>query len=168
MEYTLGSYVGTGGKIFTSSDGFKYLKYKVKETREYLRCVLWKKGCKGTGKLNLESELIHPCSFHNHNIDEYETEVYDLKNRCKTIARNSQGSLRKLFDDETRTDPFASRISFNECESSMYRSRRKTQPKIPLSAEEFSEMLPGSTYGKTSSFRFLYIRKLQLYSTLKL
>ena len=74
------------------------------------------------------------------------------KNRCKKIARNSQGSLRKLFDDETRTDPFACRISFNECESSMYRSRRKTQPKIPLSAEEFSEMLPGTTYGKHHKF----------------
>ena len=79
MEYTLGSYVRTGGK----SDGFKYLKYKVKETRAYLRCVLWGKGCKGTGKLNLESDLIHPCSFHNHNIDEYESEVYDLKTDAK-------------------------------------------------------------------------------------
>ena len=34
----------------------------------------------------------------------------------------------------------------------MYRSRRKTQPKIPLSAEEFSEMLPGTTYGKHHKF----------------
>ena len=78
----------------------------------------------------------------------YESELYDLKNRCKKIAISSQGSLRKLFDDETRTDPFTYRISFNECESSIYRSRRKTQPKIPLSAEEFSEMLPGTTYSK--------------------
>ena len=73
MEYTLGSYVRTGGKIYTTSDGFKYVKYKVEETRAYLRCVLWKNGCKRTGKLNLESDFIHPCSIHNHDNDAYES-----------------------------------------------------------------------------------------------
>ena len=94
------------------------------------------KGCKGTSKLNLDTDLIYPSSIQNHDIELYQSEVYNLKNRCKKIARSSQGSLRKLFDDVTRTNPYACQISFNECESSMYRSQRKTQPKIPLNAEE--------------------------------
>ena len=117
-----------------------------------MRCVLWKKGCKGTSKLNLETDLIYPNSIHNHDIESYQSEVFDLKNRCKKVARSSQGSLRKLFDDVTRTDPSACQISFNECESSMYRSRRKTEPKIPLNAGEFSEMLPGTTYAQHHKF----------------
>ena len=82
----------------------------------------------------------------------YQSEIQELKNRCKKIARKSQGSLRKIFDDETRMDPFACQISFIECESSMYCSRRKSRPKIPLNAAELADMLPGTTYAKHHKF----------------
>ena len=146
MEYQLGIYVRSNGKILTSSDGFKYVKYKVKGNHVYLRCVLSKKGCKGTSKLDIERDLIYPNSIHNHPIQAYNSEIYELKNHCKKIARGSQNSLRKIFNDETRTHPFACEISFNECVSAMYRARRKSQPMVPLNAVEFSEMQPGSEF----------------------
>ena len=122
----------SNGKILTTTDGFKYSKYKVKENTTYLRCVLSKNGCKGTAKLKLETNLIYPNSNHNHGIEEYKSGVYELKTKCKKMAESTQDNLRKIFDDETRTSLFATEISFNECESSMYRSRRRLQPKIPL------------------------------------
>ena len=51
-----------------------------------------------------------------------------------------------MFDDVTRLDPSSSLISFRECESSMFRSRRKLQPKIPATGLEFSELLPTTIY----------------------
>ena len=75
-------------------------------------------GCKGTSKLNLETNLITSIHSHNHNVEKYKTEVYELKSKCKTMARKSQTSLRRVFDDVTRHDPCASDVSFNECESS--------------------------------------------------
>ena len=47
----------------------------------------------------------------------------------------------KFFDDITRIDPSACDISFRESESSIYRARRTIEPKIPLTAIEFSDML---------------------------
>ena len=94
----------------------------------------------------LETDLIYPSSIHNHGIDKYNSLVYELKTKCKKMARTTQDDLRKIFEDETRTILLASEISFNECESSMYRSRRRLQSKISLTAIEFSVMLPKSTF----------------------
>ena len=146
------SYRRSNGRIITTADGFKYSEYKVKENTTYLRCVLSKNGCKGTAKLKLETDLIYPSSIHNHGIDKYNSGVYELKTKCKKRAQTTQNNLRKIFDDETRTSLLASEISFNECESSMYRSRRRLQPKIPLTAIEFSVMLPESTFATHHKF----------------
>ena len=58
--------------------------------------------------------------------------------------------LREVFDDATRNDICARGISFPECESSMYRARRKTQPKVLLTPSEFVDML------STKSFHFKF------------
>ena len=136
-------------KILT--DGFKYSKYKVKENTTYLRCVLSKNGCKGTAKLKLETNLIYPNSIHNHGIDEYKSGVYKLKTKCKKMAQTTQDNLGKIFDDETRTSLFATEISFNDV-LCMYRSRRRLQPKIPLTAIEFSVMLRESIFATHHKF----------------
>ena len=124
----------------------------MKKNTTYLRCVLSNNGCKGTSKLELETNLIYPNSIHNHGIDECKSGVYVLKTKCKKMAQTTQDNLRKIFDDETRTSLFATEISFNEFESSMYRSRRRLQPKIPLTAIEFSVMLPESTFATHHKF----------------
>ena len=87
-------------------------------------------------------DTFHPfwTLFHKHSFQPF----CALKTRCKTVAKNSQTNLRKVFDDVTRTDPCAADISFAECESSMYRART-LQPKILLTATEFCNMLLAST-----------------------
>ena len=148
MEYTVDEYKRSVGRVLTTQNGNKYIKSKITGNLMYLRCVLFRDGCKGTSKLNLETNLITSIHSHNHNVEKYKTEVYELEAKCKTMARKSQTSLRRIFDDVTRHDPCASDVSFNECESSLYRARRKLHPKIPLSAPEFVEMLPTTTLGK--------------------
>ena len=74
----------------------------------------------------------------------YKAETFPLK----AIARTSHESLRNIFDDATREDTAATSISFSECESTMYRSKRRSQPKIPETVMEFSEILPDTSFGK--------------------
>ena len=68
----------------------------------YLRCVLFRDGCKGPSKLDHESNLIRSLNSHNHNVEKFKTEVYQLKTKCKSVIRKSQTSLRKVFDNVTR------------------------------------------------------------------
>ena len=119
MEYIIGYYRRQTGKVLTTTDGHKYLQCKVKGNKTCLKCVLFRDGCKATAKL------------HHHSLVQYKSKEYELKSKCKTKARSSQDSLRKIFDDITRDDPAGSSVSFPKCESSMYRSRRMLQPKIP-------------------------------------
>ena len=78
----------------------------------------------------------------------YKAETYRLKAKCKAIARAPHDPLRKIFDDATREDTAATSISFSECESTMYRAKRKSQPKIPERALGFSEIIPDISFGK--------------------
>ena len=128
MEYALDNYKHQRGKIFTTTNNHKYIKYKVKESRAYMKCALFRNGCKATAKLNMDTNLITPMAIHNHTPLEYQSESFTLKSKCKDIAKSSQENLRKIFDDVTREDPAACKITFKECESSMYRSRRISQP----------------------------------------
>ena len=77
------SYRRCNGRIITTTDEFKYSKYKVKENTTYLRSVLSKGGCKGTTKLKLETDLICPSSIHNHGIDYYDLGVYELETNAR-------------------------------------------------------------------------------------
>ena len=60
MEYRLEDYRRHNGRIFQTPDGHKYCKSKVRNNNVYLRCVLFRNGCKATAKLNLVSNLITP------------------------------------------------------------------------------------------------------------
>ena len=99
-----------------------------------------------------ETKLITPLFQHNHSVEEYKSDVYELKTKCKTVAMRSQDNLRQVFDETTRIDPRACEVSFTECESAMYRARRKLQPKIPLGASEFCEMISTTSFGKFYQF----------------
>ena len=134
MDYTLEEYKRFKGKVFTTVDGHKYVRSKVNEEYIYLKCDLFRGSCKGTGRLNRQTNAITPLHNHNHPLADYRTDIYRLKTKCKTLAKQSQNNLRKVVDDATRIDPSAREISFTECESAMYRSRRTLQTKIPLTA----------------------------------
>ena len=119
----------------------------------YLKCELFRThGCKGTGRSNRETDLITPLNQHNHPVEDYQTKVFELKTKCKNSAISTQINIRKVFDDTTRMDPSACNISFRECESSMYRARRTIEPKIPLTAIEFSDMLSTTSFGDHHKF----------------
>ena len=60
MEYNLEDYKRKGGKVFVKTDGFKYFSNRTELNSVHLRCVLFKKGCKGTAKLNTDINLIYP------------------------------------------------------------------------------------------------------------
>ena len=144
MDYSFDQYKRNTGKVFTSSDGYKYFCHKSKEI--FSTCVLFRKDCKGSAKLEKGTNLIYPKSEHYHGLQDYSVELYAITTKCKTIAQTSQHNLRQIFNDVTRSDPSASQVTFKECESSMFRARKILQPMIPQSASEFSEVLPTATF----------------------
>ena len=148
MEFTTGGYKRCVGNVFTTADGFRYVQSKITENYTYLKCAIFRNGCKGTSKLNRTRNLIAPMHPHNHEVSEYKADVNQLKTNCKTVVKQVQSSsLRQVFDDVTRNNPCARDVSFAECESAMYRARRTCQPKIPLTAAEFLDMLGTTALG---------------------
>ena len=141
MEFISEEYKRCIGNVVTTTDGYKYVQPKVTEKYIYLKCAIFRGGCKGSGKINLIRNLITPMKEHNHSVDDYKSDIFKLKTKCKTMAKQVETTgLREVFDDVTRNDICARGISFAECESSMYRARRKTQPKVPLTPSEFVDM----------------------------
>ena len=148
MEFTTGGYKRCVGNVFTTTDGFRYVQSKVTENYTYLKCAIFRNGCKGTSNLNRTRNLIAPMHLHNHEVSEYKADVNQLKTNCKTVVKQVQSSsLRQVFDDVTRSNPCARDISFAECESAMYRAKITCQPKIPLTAAEFLDMLGTTALG---------------------
>ena len=152
MEFTSQEYKRSIGKVITTCDGHKYVHSKLTEDYVYLKCAIFRTGCKGTSKLNRLRNLITPMNQHNHSVEDYKSDVFQLKAKCKSVAKHSQMNLRKLFDDTTRHDRCAADISFVEFESSLYRARRTLEPKIPLTATDFCEMLATSTFAEHFKF----------------
>ena len=146
MEYYLDEYQRKGGKVFVTSDGFKYFSNRTNLNCVHLRCVLFKKGCKGTAKLNTDMNLIYPKSEHNHQTEDYKSETFALKFKCRKMATNSQSNLREIFNEVTRFDPSAHLVTFKGCESMMFRARRAIQPTIPQTSIEFCDQLPTTNF----------------------
>ena len=141
MEYRTDQYRRNGEKVFSFTDGHKYVCHKIKGNAHYLRCALYKKQCKGTAKLDKEINLIYTKSEHNHEIQEYCAEAYAIKTECKTVSQTSQHNLWQIFDNVTRSNPSASEVTFKERDSSMFRTRKGLYLNIPASALEFSHLL---------------------------
>ena len=59
-------------------------------------------------KLNYSNET---SKQYYHSVEDYKADVFRLKTECKTIAKQSQTNLRKVFDDATRNDPCAADMS---------------------------------------------------------
>ena len=103
--------------------------------------------------------------LHNDDVSEYKTDVHQLKTICKTVAKQEQtSSLRNVFDNITRNSLCARDISFAECESSMHRARKTSQPKIPRTAIEFLEMLGTTPLGMYFQYSSQVKTKLQWFS----
>ena len=148
MDYTITHYKQNRGSIYQTSEGHKYLVSKRRGDLIYLKCVLFRNGCKSTAKLIQECNLIRLQADHNHGIDKYDDDIYIVKANCKEAAKSSGENLRKIFNDVTRRDVRGGRaITFAKCESLMYRARRQLQPKIPQTSFQLETSLPGTPYG---------------------
>ena len=62
------------------------------------------------------------------------------------MATTSQANLREVFNEVTRFDPSAHLVTFEGCESIMFRARRASQPTIPHTAMEFYNQLPTKNF----------------------
>ena len=114
-----------------------------------MRCVLHRNlnRCKVTAKLIPISNLIGSKHAYNHTISLYDSELYELKTKCKTAAKTSCKRLSKVFEDTTRNHQAATLVSYKSLESSMYRSRREIGPTIPRCADEFCQQIKLTQYG---------------------
>ena len=70
MEFISEEYKRCIGNVVTTTDGYKYVQSKVTEKYIYLKCAIFRGGCKGTGKINLIRNLITPMKEHNHSVDD--------------------------------------------------------------------------------------------------
>ena len=86
-------------EVYVTTDGFKYFSNRTKLNSVHLRCVLFKKGCKGRAKLKTDINLIYPKSEHDHQI---ELNSFALKSKCRKMATTSQANLREIFNEVTR------------------------------------------------------------------
>ena len=73
MEYNIEEYQRKGGKIYDTLDEYKYLSNREKLNCVDLRCVLFKKGCNRTAKLNRDVKLIYSKSEHSHDVEMYKS-----------------------------------------------------------------------------------------------
>ena len=64
----------------------------------------------------------------------------------KENSSNFSTQPERNFNDITRSDPSGTQITFKECKSSMFRSRKLLQYKIPASACEFCQQLPETSF----------------------
>ena len=141
MEYTRGEYKSKRGNVYKTTDGDKYTLSKDSERVSYLKCILFREACRSTAKLNKVTNMITLSAPHNHPNDNYHTDKFALRAKCKMAAKSCPTSLRDVFNDTTRHEESALQISFKNCESMMYRARLELQPKIPMCALDFSTII---------------------------
>ena len=69
-------------------------------------------------------------------------------NRIKRTVESSTDGLREIFNNESRNAPGASPLKFKKLESSMCKRRMVELPKLPISPEEFVELLIESPFSR--------------------
>ena len=129
------------------SDGYRYNKYNESNGTIYLRCTLARShGCSATAKILDTGNLLIITKTHNHSQTEHQTDTIILANRIKRVAETSTENLREIFNTECRSSSGASSLSFKAIESTLSKRRRIELPKLPSSAEEFSELVIQSPF----------------------
>ena len=127
--------------------GFRYVKVRESQTSTFLRCALFRThGCQSFGRIDKLTDLFEVTHLHNHCIESHNKNKITLSNQIKRKVETSTCDLREVFNDCCRDSIGASSVTFRKMESSMFKRRRKMQPKIPSSADEFGVLLFESGY----------------------
>ena len=95
MEYTIDEYKRSFGKVFTSYDEHKYIQSKPTDKYIFLECAIFRTGCKGTRRINRETNLITPLRDLNHTVNDYMSDIFKPKSKCKSTAKSSQSTSGK-------------------------------------------------------------------------
>ena len=95
MEFNTEEYKRRGSNVFTSADGFKYVQSKIIENSVYLKCAIFRNGCKGTAKLNLTRQLITPICMLQPTIDNMDLYAMQACNLLRGLqpANNEYGTI---------------------------------------------------------------------------
>ena len=104
--------------------------------------------CPGLAKITATSSLLVVTNVHNHSRFEYMSDSIVLAKRIKRTAESFTDGLREIFNNESRNAPGASSLTFKKLESSMCKRRRVELPKLPISPEEFVELLIYSPFSR--------------------
>jgi hypothetical protein len=78
-------------------------------------------------------------NIHNHPAPDVNT--LQLKNRIKRAAEESVDTLKFVFDEVTRHDPSAGKVTFKSLESAMQKRKRLNLPALPATPAEFPALL---------------------------
>ena len=107
MEYTIGEYIRSKGKVYSSSGGYKYFSSIAVGSKIHLRCTLFMNSCKGTAILDLEVNLLYFKSVHNHPLENYKYGIYALKTKCKRSAQCSSRGVTRGGPGGAKAPPLA-------------------------------------------------------------
>ena len=146
MDYTI-----IEGKKLNSMNfgcnGFRYVKVRESDSSIYRKCALFRThSCKCRGKITILTNLLEISRGHNHEAEANNDEKIVLSNHIKRVSEISSSSLREVFNHACRAFHGASCVTFQKLESSMYKRRKISQPKLPTNMFEFDEYLYESKY----------------------
>ena len=85
MEFNSDEYKRCIGKVLTSIDSHKYVQSKIKEKYTYLKCAIFRSGCKETGKIDFLRNLIIPMRVHTHVVEDYKADTFKPKPSAKWL-----------------------------------------------------------------------------------
>ena len=87
---------------------------KRKNTERYVKCIIFRKGCKSKAKLNQDIHKISLSSQH-HGRNGYKDGIYSIKRACKVSAKFSGENIQKIFNDQTSVVPACRKNYFVNC-----------------------------------------------------
>ena len=146
MEYSI-----VEGKILNSKNyecqGYWYVKVRESPNSIFLNCALFRThSCESFGKIDKLTDLFEVTNLHNHSVESHNKEKIILSNQIKRKAETTTCELKEIFNECCRDSIGASSVTFKKLESSMFKRRRKIQPRLPSCAQEFGVLLLESGY----------------------
>ena len=109
-------------------NSFLYLFHRDCEAHFTVRCREWKKSnCKARGKIMKLNDFFEDIGNHTHPSNEEEIDLLKMKTKLKRKSEISSDTLRGIFDDVSEITPgnIATKITFNQVESGMFKRRKK-------------------------------------------
>ena len=130
------------GSFHYISHGYRYISTQIYCDARYLRCTLWRTHpfyCPGKAIFTDASNLLKIKLEHNHTLENFESESFELKNKLKRAEENSTLNLRlrEVFDRTTSCEPAGATVSYRHVRNTMVKSITFILPTLPTTPEDF-------------------------------